>query len=209
MNRVRQTLSGLTQESPASLRVYRPRPTAAFSPRDTVHLAYGEVTKNLVARGFTPAERGAGGQLAVYDEAALVIDLVAPHPQPRENTRDRFRLFADMLAAALRHIGVDARVGAVPGEYCPGDFSVNAGGTVKLAGLAQRVVKHGYHMGAVLSVGRSDAAREAVAEAYALMNIPFDPATFGSVAGCLGKMPTTVYTDIASAISVQLRQSQR
>ena len=36
---------------------------------------------------------------------------------------------ADGIASALRGLGVDAHVGAVPGEYCPGDHSVNARGT--------------------------------------------------------------------------------
>lgn len=206
MARVRQTLAGLTQDSMASLRFYRPRPTAAFSPRDTSHPAYEEVVTRMQKRGFAPAERGAGGQLAVYDEQALVIDLVAPHPQPRENTRDRYRLFAGLIVRALQAIGVDARMGPVENEYCPGDFSVNAGGRTKLAGLAQRIGKQGYHMGAVLSVGRSDAARDAVEEAYALMSIPFDRATFGAVEDTRSSAATSeIFTSIAASVSAGLR----
>ena len=36
---------------------------------------------------------------------------------------------------------VDARVGEVPGEYCPGSHSVNARGRVKVVGTAQRMVR--------------------------------------------------------------------
>ncbi len=182
MARVRQILSSLEQDSPASLRAYRPRPTAAFSPRDTTHPHYHHLTALLGARGFAPAERGAGGQLAIYDEAALVIDLVAPHAQPRDHTRERYRLFSASVASALASLGLDARVGAVDGEYCPGDYSVNAGGRVKLVGVAQRVAKHGYHLGAVISVAPSPAALAAVADSYAIMGVAFDPATFGDIA---------------------------
>lgn len=181
MARVRQTLSGLTQQSAASLRFYRPQATAAFSPRDTSHPAHAAVMAMLDARGFRPGERGAGGQLAVYDEAALVIDLIAPHPEPRENTRDRYRHFSGLMVKAFADLGIDARMGEVAGEYCPGDYSVNAEGRVKLAGLAQRIGKHGYHMGAVISVAPSAATLAAVTEAYRMMDIPFTPSTFGAI----------------------------
>jgi octanoyl-[GcvH]:protein N-octanoyltransferase len=204
--RVRTLLSELTQESPAALRIYRPRPTAAFSPRDTSHPLYHTVMARLQARGFQPGERGAGGQLAVYDEAALIVGLIAPHPEPRENTRDRYRAFSGLVADAFRQAGIDARVGEVPGEYCPGDYSVNAEGRVKLAGIAQRIGKNGYHIGAVLSVGRSDAAREAVTEAYELMGIPFDPASFGAMSDLIA-MPSIsdACRKIAETIAAGLR----
>ncbi len=132
-------------------------------------------------RGFVPVERRAGGSLAVYDANALVVDLVAPHPDPREHVIDRFRLFSQAIASALTSLGIDARVGAVAGEYCPGDYSVNAGGSVKLAGLAQRIGRKGYHMGAVISVLPSEAAKAAVEDAYRILGMEFAPQTFGTL----------------------------
>ena len=151
---------------------------------------FAAVMAMLEARGFRPGERGAGGQLAVYDESALVIDLVAPHPEPRENTRDRYRHFSGLMVKAFSQLGIDARMGEVAGEYCPGDYSVNAEGRVKLAGIAQRIGKHGYHMGAVISVAPSAAALAAVTDAYRMMDIPFTPSTFGAI------------TDLAPSVSV-------
>ena len=206
MMRVRRTLTELGPGSTASLRFYRPLPTAAFSPRDTSHPAHEAVIELLRARGFAPSERGAGGQLAVYDQSALVIDLVAPHPEPRENTRDRYRLFSGLIASAFAAAGVDARVGEIAGEYCPGDYSVNAEGRIKLAGLAQRIGKQGYHMGAVLSIGHSEAARAAVAEAYAMMSIPFESATFGSMADLV---PVPSIEDACNAIATTITAGLR
>ncbi len=110
-----------------------------------------------------------------------MIDLVAPHAEPRNNFKERFALFSAAIANAMKHFSIDARVGQVVGEYCPGDYSVNAGGTLKLAGLAQRIGRRGYHMGAVISVEPAEAAREAVSVAYDLLGFPFDPASFGAV----------------------------
>ena len=57
-------------------------------------------------------------------------------------------------------------MGEVPGEYCPGRYSVNARGAAKLAGIGQRVVGGGSHTGVVLVVegeGRiNDGARAGV-----------------------------------------------
>lgn len=182
MERVRQLLSGLNDGGEGSLRIYRPQPTAAFSPRDTTLATYGKATEAMRARGFAPVERRAGGQLAVYDQSTLVIDLVAQHADPRNDVIERFRIFAAAIAKALRCFSIDARVGAVPGEYCPGDFSVNAGGRIKLAGIAQRIARRGYHLGAVIGVEDSPALREAVGNAYHCLGCDFDPQTFGAIA---------------------------
>ena len=181
MELVRFTLAGLTERSTGMLRFYRPKPTAAFSPRDTSMAKYPESAAAMRLFDFEPVERRAGGQLAVYDENALVIDIVAPHEEPRIHIHERFKLFAGAIASGLSSLSIDARVGALAGEYCPGEYSVNGAGRIKLAGLAQRVVKNGYHIGAVISVTRSENAKLAVIEAYRILGIDFDPTTFGAI----------------------------
>jgi hypothetical protein len=179
--RVAGVLSALNGGGAGSLRFYRPKPTAAFAPRDTKTPTYREAAAAMRAMGFSPVERRTGGQLAVYDQHALVIDLVAPHDDPRQHVTERFTAFSAAIAEALMRFSVDARVGQVAGEYCPGAFSVNAQGGVKLAGVAQRIGRRGYHLGAVISVTPSAAAKQAVAEAYRILGFPFDPSTFGAL----------------------------
>ncbi len=181
MERVRQLLAGVNGSRNGSLRIYRPQPTAAFSPRDTTLPSYTNSAEAMRALGFTPVERRAGGQLAAYDRSTLVIDLVAYHPDPRPGVIARFQLLAEAIAGVLRSFSIDARVGAVPGEYCPGSYSVNAGGRVKLAGLAQRIGRHGFHLGAVIAVEESGAVRNAIAEAYRILGFSFDPDSFGAI----------------------------
>jgi octanoyl-[GcvH]:protein N-octanoyltransferase len=180
MARVHHVLSTLNGSGPGSLRIYRPQPTAAFAPRDTTLPAYDAATDAMRKLGYMPVERRAGGQLAIYDSHALVIDLVAPHEEPRQHVIERFRAFSAAVADALRCFSIDARIGQVAGEYCPGDYSVNAGGAVKLAGIAQRIGRRGYHLGAVISVQPSPDALQAVAVAYGILRFPFAPETFGA-----------------------------
>ena len=78
-------------------------------------------------------------------------------------------------------MGADARVGEVPGEYCPGAWSVNARAAVKLAGTGQRLIAGAAHRGAVIVVGRGDLVREALLPTYGALNLDWDPATAGSV----------------------------
>ena len=183
MDRVRRTLQGFNGGGAGFLRIYRPYPTAAFSPRDTTLENYAAAADAMRARGFEPVERRAGGQLAVYDSHALVVDLAAPHGEPRAEVQERFKLFSGVIAQAFISLGIDARVGAIGGEYCPGDYSVNGEGRIKLAGIAQRIARRGYHLGAVISVMPSGRAIAAATEAYRILGYSCDPATFGALAG--------------------------
>lgn len=201
--RVSAILSAMDGQGPGSLRLYRPQATAAFAPRDTALPAYAEAAAAMQHLGFTPAERRAGGQLAVYDRNALVIDLIAPHQEPRNSVKQRFAMFSAAIATALKGFRVDARVGQVPGEYCPGDYSVNAGGTLKLAGVAQRIGRRGYHMGAVISVHPSAPARQAVAAAYAILGFPFAPESFGAVSTLA---PDAAFADLRAALAGEISQ---
>lgn len=182
VERVRQSLLDLGNHPEGSLRLYRARPTAAFAPRDLLLKDYGHAADAMRELGFVPVERRTGGQLAIYDESALVIDLVAPHPESRLHVIERFAGFSATIVRALQRLGIDARTGAVPGEYCPGDYSINAGGKIKIVGVAQRVNRLGYHLGAVIGVSPSVRLLEAVAMAYRILGLPFDAGSFGAVA---------------------------
>jgi octanoyl-[GcvH]:protein N-octanoyltransferase len=178
---VRQTLAGVRDGDVGILRLRRPKPTAAFSPQDTNHPRYDEARQQALANGFQPIKRGTGGRLSIFDEAALGVTLIAPHADPHAYLLERYDFFAGAIAGAMRELGVDARVGEVPNEYCPGKYSINAEGRIKLVGIAQRMNKYGYQMGAVVAVQRSEKACRAIVDAYETMHMPFDPATYGAV----------------------------
>lgn len=197
MNAVRRALADLGAGGVGLLRIYQPSPTAAFAPSDRASSRYDAAAEAVRSLGFEPVERMAGGRLAVYDENALILDLVAPHSEPRLHVLERFGLFANAIAEALTDLGVDARVGEVPGEYCPGQYSVNGAGRAKLVGIAQRVGRGGYHLGAVISVRPSEIARIAVERAYTLLDLPFNTGTFGAISDFA---PTLSWDRLRSAL---------
>jgi octanoyl-[GcvH]:protein N-octanoyltransferase len=178
------------------LRIHRPWPTAAFSRRDSLAVGYPAAAHAARAHGFQPVVRPVGGRLAAYHREAIVLDLVARHPQPRRHIRERFVVFGDWIAGVLTGLGVDARVGAVPGEYCPGEFSVNAGGATKLVGTAQRLTAHGYLFSAVLLVSDPEPVRAVLRAAYPLLGLDWRPETMG----CLAEHAAVTVEDVLAAI---------
>lgn len=182
MQVVRDRLAGLADGGRPELTLVRPEPTAAFSRRDALLPGYERARHLLAARGLTPIIRPVGGHLAVYGEGALVVHLWAGHAAPRAHIRERFAILAGAIAAGLRSLGVDARVGPVPGEYCDGEFSVNDAGLAKLVGTGQRIVRTGYLFSAVVMVHSVEGPREALSAAYRELGLPFRPETVGCVA---------------------------
>lgn len=175
-------LRALPSASAGELNFSRPLPTAAFSRRDSLRAGYPAARDLLAARGYEPIIRPVGGHLALYGPGDLVVHLWAPHPDARSSIKERFASFGQHTATALRGLGTDARVGAVPGEYCTGEFSVNDAGRAKLAGTGQRLTRDGYLFSAVVMVQDAGPARAALEEAYALLGLDFRPESVGCVA---------------------------
>jgi octanoyl-[GcvH]:protein N-octanoyltransferase len=182
------------------LRSYRPRPTVAFGRRDGFLPGFASAAAAASRRGYTPVIRGAGGRAAAYDEGCLVFDVVMPAADSTAGIQARFSDEAQRQAHALRSLGVDARVGEVPGEYCPGEFSVNARGETKLVGAAQRIVRGAWLLSTVVVVQPAGALRAVLEDVYSELGLEWDPATAGSVAD---EVPGTAVEEVRDAILAQ------
>jgi octanoyl-[GcvH]:protein N-octanoyltransferase len=170
----------------ATLRLHRPARELAFAKQDRAAPGFEAAVRSARAAGFEPVIRLAGGRAAVFTEGTLALAWSRPDPQPTKRTHERFEELADIVVEALRGLGVDARIGEVPGEYCPGAWSVNARGATKVAGLGQRIVRGGAHLGAVIVVSDSDLIRDALEPVYSALDLDWDPQTAGSVADEVG-----------------------
>ena len=166
---------------PHTLRLYRPDPIVAFGRRDTADVGFDRAVRAAADRGFAAVLRLAGGRAAVFHEETLAFARTIPDPDPTSRTFARFEEMAGLLAAALGRVGVDARVGEVPGEYCPGDYSVNARGEKKLIGIGQRLVARAAHVGGVIVASGHDRVRDVLVPVYESLGLPWDPGTAGSV----------------------------
>jgi lipoate-protein ligase A len=169
------------RELPETLRIARPGTTVAFAKRDAVAPGYEAAVRAAREHGFEATLRLAGGRAAIFHDGTMEIGHAVPGDEPRAGIRERFEHTAGRLARALVPLGVDARVGEVAGEYCPGRYSVNARGAVKLAGIGQRVLGGGSHTGVVLVVEGEDRINSVLEPVYAALGLDWEPAVTGSV----------------------------
>jgi octanoyl-[GcvH]:protein N-octanoyltransferase len=165
----------------ATLRLRVAEPVLAFGKQDANSPGYARAVAAAREAGFEPVLRLAGGRAAVFHRGTIAFAHATPERRPTQGTRDRFRQTGDWLVAALERLGVDARVGEVPGEYCPGAFSVNAGGRIKVAGVGQRLISGAAHVGGVVVVTDGAAIRDVLVPVYEALGLDWDPATAGSI----------------------------
>ncbi len=182
---------------PETLRIAPTGTTVAFAKRDAVAPGYAEAVHAARGQGFEATLRLAGGRAAVFHDGTMEIGHAVPDTEPRGGIHDRFERSAERLARALARLGVDARVGEVAGEYCPGRYSVNARGTLKLAGIGQRVVGGGSHTGVVLVLEGEDRINGVLEPVYAALGLDWDPSASGSVRS---EAPGATWTAVRDAI---------
>jgi octanoyl-[GcvH]:protein N-octanoyltransferase len=181
------------------LRIYRPPPTVAFGRLDALRPGFAEAAAAARAHGYAPVVRVLGGHAVAYDGSSLVVDHAdaADAGDAVPGTQARFAAMGGRLADALRSLGVDARVGEVPLEFCPGPHGVNARGRVKLVGSAQRVVRGGWLLSASLVIRDAAPVRAVLVDVYAALGLEWDPATAGAVAD---EVPGVSVAAVADAI---------
>jgi lipoate-protein ligase A len=194
-------------ELPETLRLARPGAMVAFSKQDAVAPGYAAAVAAARAGGFEAVLRLAGGRAAVFHERTIALAHAVPDPAPRAGIHSRFGWTADLIARALRGLGADARVGELPGEYCPGGYSVNARGAVKLAGVGQRLVGGASHLGGVIVVGAADRVRDVLVPVYDALGLSWDPGTSGAVEDELdGGAPADPWTAVRAALLAEYRR---
>ena len=106
-------------ELPSTLRVYRPRATVAFGKLDRLSAGYESAVAAARDHGYEPVLRLPGGHAAAYNLQSIGIGVVWALDDPATGTPARFATEGERLAGALRGLGVDARVGEVPGGDPP------------------------------------------------------------------------------------------
>ncbi|MEO2130809.1 MAG: lipoate--protein ligase family protein [Microbacterium sp.] len=162
------------------VRVSTPPPTVAMSRRESRMTGFDEACQASLGHRFIPVVRPTGGRAVAYDQTCVVFDVIARESDGATDQTSFFRDIGGRLVAALRGLGVDARLGEVPGEYCPGEFSVNARGVVKLIGTSQRAVRGARLLSGMLPLGPTDRFIDVLAAVNTALELEWDPATFGT-----------------------------
>jgi octanoyl-[GcvH]:protein N-octanoyltransferase len=189
-----------------TFRLHVPGRIVAFGKQDVISPGYAAAVAAARSAGFAAVERLAGGRAAVFHERTLAFSWTIPDPDPRSGITARFRAVSDLMARAFSRLGGDARVGELPGEYCPGTYSVNLDGAIKVMGVGQRLARGAAHVGGVVVVGGSDLVREVLIPVYRALDLEWRPATAGALED---RLPGLTTGAAAAAILRELGETAR
>lgn len=184
-----------------TMRLYVPGREVAFGRRDAVAPQYPDAVAVARAAGFTAVERLAGGRAAVFTEHTIAFSLAVVEADPRPTIHQRFQEMSEIIVATLARLGVQTEIGELPGEYCPGKFSVHHQRRVKLMGVGQRLAKRAVHVGGVITVNRTDLLLRALIPVYRALELEWRPATIGT----LGDIEPAIGNDsVLAALKAEL-----
>ena len=206
---VKNVLSRITDSKVGYLRVFRPQKTAAFSTKDTLHKNFAAAKKIASRLGYEPILRPAGGHLAIYDHRSLIMDITAPHENPGKDIINRYELFSEKISSYLALLGVDARIGQVDGEFCPGRFSINSSSQKKLVGIAQRITKSGYYLSALILLEQSSEAIDALSATYKLIDLDFNPSSHGDLHELVGSGSVLNWEEYFLSLPMEFFEEQK
>ena len=159
-----------------------------------------EAARAAKSLGFPVLVRNSGGGAVAANEGSVSFSLTFPVEDLRHGLYERYAEGVDLVAAALRRLGVEAEGGEVDGEFCPGAHSVRSGGPggVKHAGLAQRVTRRAARLEALILVTQTGELVPVLQRFYGALSLPFRP-------GSVGDLPATV-PQVIEALSAEIRE---
>lgn len=180
---------------PETFRISEPGRVVAFGKQDLVASGFDRAASLVLGHGFAPVIRLPGGHAVVFHEQTISFSWTIPDADPIRGIRRRFSEAAEVIVAALDTVGIESSVGEIPGEYCRGEFSVNHAGSVKLAGIGQRLAKGAAHVGGVLVVGGADRIRNVLVPVYDALGIRWNPSTVGALDDLRSDIDVSVLAD--------------
>jgi octanoyl-[GcvH]:protein N-octanoyltransferase len=173
-------LRGIPDSWDEAVRIFIPPPTLGFTRRDLRAPWIADAVRVAHSRGYNPVVRAPGGRAAAYGPGSVVVDHIA-RTRSGVDTREPFRHNSETHLHLLRSLGLDARIGELDGEYCPGEHSINIGGRYKIVGSAQRVTQDVSLFSTVFQVEAPPDLHRVLVEVSAALAYPFDPSTVGGI----------------------------
>lgn len=195
-------IRGSAGEVGETFRLHVPGRVLAFGKQDVIAEGYAEAVAASRRLGFVPVERLAGGRAAAFHEGTLSFSWMIPDRDPRRGITQRYRDLSDLMVRAFRRLGIVGAVGEVPGEYCPGEYSVHVDGR-KVMGVGQRLSRHATHVGGVISVTDPSLLRRALIPVYQALDLDWDPATVGAL---VDAAPGLTLSETVSAVFAEVAE---
>lgn len=154
--------------------------------RDTFRPGFDGAVRACYGEGYPVLVRGSGGGATAADGGTFGFSITRPADgrEAGRGIRDRYDEAAALVLGAFARLGVEAEVGEVRDEFCPGDHSIRVGGWregMKVVGIAQRVTRRATSVGGIVLVHGEAALARILEKVYGTMSLPFRPASVGSL----------------------------
>jgi octanoyl-[GcvH]:protein N-octanoyltransferase len=173
------------EERPATVSITPSTRHVGVTRRDTFRPGFESAVKGANDDGYPVLVRSSGGGATAADTGTFGFSIIRPAQEEMgRGISERYDEAAAFVLGAFSRVGLlDAEVGEVKDEFCPGDHSIRVGGWdggMKLCGIAQRVTRRATSVGGIVLVeGEKDLAR-VLTKFYGALGLPFRPGSVGS-----------------------------
>ncbi len=159
---------------------------------------FGAAARLAEGLGFPVLVRNSGGGAVAANEGSISFSLTFPVEDLRSGLFERYGEGAEVVISALRRLGVEAEAGEVEGEFCPGAYSVRSGGPggIKVAGLAQRVVRRAARLEALILVRKTAGLIPVLEGFHGALGLPFRPGSVGDLPVNTGRVISALVEEI-------------
>ncbi|MCU4799908.1 lipoate--protein ligase family protein [Halobacteria archaeon HArc-gm2] len=178
--RTREMVSDAADTDEPALRVWTPHRQVVFGRRDRRSDGYERARELALQRDFAVREREVGGRAVAYTGTTVAFALAEPVDDHRRGIGARYDRALDALQSALVDCGAAVERGEPPNSFCPGSHSLQIDDG-KVAGVAQRVRQDVAVVAGVVVVTDAAAIADVLDSVYDALDVPFDPASVGSL----------------------------
>lgn len=173
-------------------------PYVGAARRETRLPGFDRATAVVEDMGFPVLVRNSGGGAVAANEGSISFSLTYPVGEMGQGLYERYTEGVDLVASALRRIGVEAEGGEVEGEFCPGAYSVRSGGLrgVKHAGLAQRVSRRAARLEALILVSNTQSLIPVLENFYGALGLPFRSRSIGDLDASVARVVAALSEEV-------------
>jgi octanoyl-[GcvH]:protein N-octanoyltransferase len=154
--------------------------------RDTFRPGFEDAVRAAGGMGYPVLVRSAGGGATAADRGTFGFSIIRPADESESGRgiRERYDEAAAFVLGAFSRLGVEAEVGEVRDEFCPGDHSIRVGdgeGGMKVVGIAQRITRRATSVGGIALVEGEQELARVLERVYDAMQLPFRKESVGSL----------------------------
>lgn len=154
--------------------------------RDTFRSGFDEAVRASNEEGYPVLVRSSGGGATAAGDGTFGFSVVRPadNRETARSIRERYDEAAGLVLGAFSRMGLQAEVGEVREEFCPGDHSIRVGSWrngSKVVGIAQRITRRATSVGGIVLVSGERELEHVLKRVYGAMSLPFRTGNVGSL----------------------------